>query len=273
MKKPLKIEDIKCCDMPRQAIHLDWYDVGNYVSELLTKLLKRKVIVEAERSEFYYWDLVIQNNKPISEKEMNSIYELIEADDLDKESNEYEDEPIMGLCQSVSRKLMSILLPFKAVYDHADDDGIWFFGETRQIQALIYPVFPDKMPVGDELYDAIYDGVAFEYKAYEDDLCRKGVHLLLENIYELNTAKEVAYLIADEMENCFELEDDLPILKTIYQLTKKGLFLQAFVLWASCKDSVDVSNIEHTEQAIRDFCKDQFDLINEESGDTNGSKV
>jgi hypothetical protein len=106
---------------------MEWEDLDNHASKLLSSLMERKIIACIRRSDYYFWSLNIADT-PISEEELELLFSIADADDLDRESYGYEDFPIMELCQGLSRKLITKTLPFVASTSFADDEGIWFVG-------------------------------------------------------------------------------------------------------------------------------------------------
>jgi len=253
MKKPEQIEAFRYTGIPQQAIHLVWCEIDDIASELLSRLLEREITIEAERSDHYDWKLTIIGGAPISEYELEVLFNMTEADDAERENNCL-DDAITEFSQGLARKLMSFLLPFEAATSHADDEGVWFIGECQKCQALEKPKFPKEMPTDETIYDYIIDGVIYEQKAYEDEMHCSGVKTLLNNIFETNIVLEVSNFLSDDFPTCFELDDSLLLLQVMYHLTKKGVFLKDILKWAFGQEKVDVSNYEMTEQLIRDFC-------------------
>jgi hypothetical protein len=120
---------LRISDTPQQAIHIGWDDLSDIYSKLLSGILGRNIYAEAEREEYYYW-LVATRDTPITQDELESIFSLADADDLDRDQNDFEIYPIMELCQGLCGKLMNKLLPYGIVYARADEDGVWFIGDS-----------------------------------------------------------------------------------------------------------------------------------------------
>lgn len=111
----------------RPALHMEWDELGEHASELLSALLGRPIYVEVIRGDYYYWHLDITNT-PVSEEEMELLFLAADADDRDQEIDDFDKYPITELSQELSRKLISRTLPFLAWTSFADDEGIWFVG-------------------------------------------------------------------------------------------------------------------------------------------------
>ena len=112
------------------AIHLGDILIDDYASALLSGIFGRKIYAEGKRTEFYYWSIKIRN-EPISESELEKLYDIIGANEYDKtsQSNEIGNESyITELCQEISQKLFSKILPFEISVSFADDEGIWLIG-------------------------------------------------------------------------------------------------------------------------------------------------
>lgn len=254
--KEIDLKDLQVPDIPRQTIHLEWNDLRDISNELLHRLLKRKIPVDVERSDYYDWGFTLVHGASLSPKELKKLFSVIKADDWDKESNDFGEDQIQSLSQSLSRKLVSLLLPYPADASLADDEGVWFIGGTSAPQAGVKPDFPDEMPKDETLFTLICDGVDYEQKAYEDEMYRKGIKELLSHIYDTSIIHEVTALIIDEVNSYFDLEEDRDVLTIMYGLARSGNFLDKILRWSLDMDSVDISNYGMTEQLIRDFCTD-----------------
>jgi len=217
-------------------------------------LLNRKVSLETKRSDSHNWSITLIDDA-LTSKELKLLFEAIEADDWDVDSTYLGEESTRELSQSVSRKLISLLLPFKAETSLADDEGVWFMGESITPKAGVKPALPKKMPMGMKLDDLIAEAVAYEKAAHEDEMHRKGVSELLCNIYKSSIFNEVSGVVEDELLNYFDQDDDEEIYKVIYNFAREGTFLESIFNFSLTLDSVDVSNYGATEQLIRDFCE------------------
>lgn len=130
----------------RPALHIEWGELDEHASNLLSTLLKRKICAAIRRDDYYYWNLDISDT-PVSEEEMELLFLIADADDEDRESSTFDEYPITELCQDLSRKLISKTLPFFAWTSFADDEGIWFVGsevsesdEKQMVNILVsYP--------------------------------------------------------------------------------------------------------------------------------------
>ncbi len=110
---------------PQHALHMDWILLSETISALLTGLLERNVEASSEREEYYYWGIHLHKT-PLTRDEIEIIFRLSEADELDREQNDYGEYPIIELCQSLCEKLMGKLLLFAPSVTLADDAGVWF---------------------------------------------------------------------------------------------------------------------------------------------------
>ena len=115
------------------AVHMDHEDIDDNASELLSGIFGRNIYAEGKRSDFYDWGIKIFN-EPISEAELEILYEITGATDYDKEIQSYETEDedggsITELCQRIAQKLFSKIMPFEIAVSHSDEEGIWLFGE------------------------------------------------------------------------------------------------------------------------------------------------
>jgi len=248
------LKDLQIPGIPRQTIHIDWYELKKIASELITRLLGRNVLMDAPRSEYYDWSLTLEGDDSLTKKELEKLFKAVGADDFDIDTTYLGEESTQELSQSVSRKLISLLLPFTADASLADDEGVWFIGSNVELEAIEKPTLPMEMPEGETLFDLIGDGVAYEMKVYEDEMCRKGFKEILSRSHETNILHEVSSVIIDELCNYFELADDMKELTVMYHLTRRGIFLSTILRWALKIDFVDVSNYGETEQLIRNFC-------------------
>ena len=122
----------------RPAIHMAHEDIDDNASEFLSGILGRDIYAEGKRSEFYDWSIKIYND-PITEDELGKLYDILEVSEYDKEiqtqTNEY-NENITELCQRISNKLFSKIMPFNVSVSHSDDDGIWLFGDEIDADIL-----------------------------------------------------------------------------------------------------------------------------------------
>jgi len=250
-----KFKDLQLPDIPRQTVHIPWADIQSIAGELLKRLLKRTLLLDVERSDHYDWGISLINGTWLTTKELEQLFKVVDADDWDRESNDFGEDPIQSLSQSLSRKLFTLVLSFNAESSFADDGGVWFMGKHVAPQATVKPVFPDEMPTDKTLFCIICDSVDYERKVHEDEMQRKGVtELLLSNICKTSIMHEVSSFCCEDLGNCLNIENDLVKLKVIYSLTQQGVFLQAIADWSLGLDSVDISSYEAIEQLIRDFC-------------------
>jgi hypothetical protein len=119
--------ELQIDDTPQQAIHIGWEYLSDIYYKLLSGILGRNIYADAERDEYYYW-LVVMCDTPITQDELESIFLLAGADELDRDQNDFGIYPITELCQGLCGKLMNKLLPYSIDYARADEDGVWFIG-------------------------------------------------------------------------------------------------------------------------------------------------
>ena len=258
-------DDLQITQIPCQALHIGWSKLQEIANVLFSRLLNRDIQLDVNQWDYYDWGIKLTNTK-LTIEELEKLFVAVDADDWDRKRNDFDGIPIQSLNQSLSRKLISLLLPFHVDSSLADDEGVWFMGEHIIPQAGIKPILPDEMPEDETLFDLICDSVDHERKVYDDEMHRQGAAEILSNTYNTSILHEVAGMCTDDLGNYFSLEDDLAKLKVIYDLTHKGIFLETIVEWSLELDSVDVSNYGATELLIRDFCEDypKFVDINED---------
>lgn len=253
--KKIEFEDLQVPDIPRQTIHFEWDDLRDMADETLFHLLRRKVSVDVERSDYYDWGFTLIDDS-LSLAELETLFTMIEADDWDRESNDFYDAPIQSLSQSLSRKLVSLLLPFHAESTHADDEGVWFISGFTGSQTDVKPVFPDELPTDETLLvKLIQDGIEYELKAYEDEVCRKGIKELWAHLYAANIYKEVTSMAMDDLGHYFNSKVDMTELRIIYDLAKRGNFLEGLKKWALDTGNLDISTHDAIAQLIQEFCE------------------
>jgi len=112
---------------PQQALYLTWDELSDYFNKMLTEVCNREIRTQATLSDYYYWEINILNTS-ITEDEINVIFELIDADGHDIDSNTVKGCDIMELTNSVSLKLISKSLPFPAINSISNEEGVWFIG-------------------------------------------------------------------------------------------------------------------------------------------------
>jgi hypothetical protein len=119
-------KNLMISDLPKQAIHIAWGDLDNIFTELLTMLLGRTIKINAKREEFYYW--CTELSEPISKEELETLFSIVEADELEQEQNEFDEYPLLELSEGLCKKLINKLLVFNLEHTRADDEGVWFIG-------------------------------------------------------------------------------------------------------------------------------------------------
>jgi hypothetical protein len=123
--------------LPRQfrpAIHLAHYDIDHYASELLSSIFGRDIRAEGERSDYYDWSIRVLDGS-ITEDELEKLYDIVGANGYDRTSQSYntdDDDSASGLCQGISQKLFSQIMPFEVCISLSDEEGIWLFGSESE---------------------------------------------------------------------------------------------------------------------------------------------
>ena len=112
----------------RTAIHIDWENLNDTFSQLLSDLLGRDIVAESDREEYYYWRILFFNSNMVSKEELETLFEAADADDFDRDQNDIGEYPVSELCQSLCDRFMNKLLPFNISHTKADEDGVWFIG-------------------------------------------------------------------------------------------------------------------------------------------------
>ena len=146
------LETLKIYDTPQQVIHIEWENLSDIFSELLSGFLHRKITAKSYREEYYYW-LIRLFAAPLTQAELETLFDLSGADQLDRDENDYGEYPVVELCQSLCAKLMGKLLPFEPRCTIADDEGVWF------ISSVTDPMFIEK---------ALPDGTSLVAETWED---------------------------------------------------------------------------------------------------------
>lgn len=105
------------------AVHIAWEELRSRLSELVNSLLGFHYTIKIERSDFYYWDMVLHCDKEIDEKRSEYICEKLDLQDIDVEhflsSNSIDKSQLRGLLEKLLRQ--------EVVSSHADDEGVWIF--------------------------------------------------------------------------------------------------------------------------------------------------
>lgn len=160
----LVFPSLKVSDTPHPALHIEWRDLSDIFSELLSGLLNRKIIAESAREEYYYW-LVHLFDTPLTQQELLSIFETADADELDHEQNDFGEYPITELCENLCIKLINKLLPYEINFSSADNEGVWLIGSST-IKAVIKKALPDSNELVAETWDEPdYPGIRISLRA------------------------------------------------------------------------------------------------------------
>ena len=84
------LKDLQNLEIPRQTTHISWHGLRDIASRLLKRLLKRKVSLDIKRSEHYDWNITLLNDDSLTIEEQEKLFEAIDADDWDRESNDFD---------------------------------------------------------------------------------------------------------------------------------------------------------------------------------------
>lgn len=115
---------------PCQAIFYTWEELSNLYTALLSGYFERKIsanVATDSLDDSWYiqlWD------KPLFLNELHALLDTVNADDYDREANEFEECPIERLSQSVGNKIIALQSPFPIDASHAADDGVYFTGNA-----------------------------------------------------------------------------------------------------------------------------------------------
>lgn len=108
----------------QKAVHIEWDDLSGVFTVLLSDLLDRPVKAEAEREEYYYWKVTL--SEPITQDELELLFEHARASDADRDENLYgEDIPILELAENLCKRLVTRMLTFEPVMTRTDREGVW----------------------------------------------------------------------------------------------------------------------------------------------------
>lgn len=126
----------------RLSVHIEWNELQKTASQKLSDLLGRDIIAESRRDEYYYWGFYILRT-PLSKEEIEKLFAIMDADDYDRDSNDFGEYPITEINQGLAEKIMADELPFTPNHSHADDEGVWFFGPLENEQLNILVTYPE----------------------------------------------------------------------------------------------------------------------------------
>ena len=110
---------------PYPAVHAEWIELDHLMSQLLSELLEREIKAETVREDYYCWSVSITET-PLSMEEVEMLFTIANADDYERDANDFGVYPITELTQGLCSKLVSRTLPFYADTSFADDEGVWF---------------------------------------------------------------------------------------------------------------------------------------------------
>jgi hypothetical protein len=156
------VAELRSHDKTQQAIHIEWEALSDTFTALLSSVLNRKIKAQSIRDEYYYWNISVCDT-PINRDELDILFALAEADELDREQNDFGEYPIMELCQGLCNKLMDDLLPYRIDHTRADDEGVWFIGGADK--ASVEQSLPDgKMLIAGLCGDSEYPGICISLR-------------------------------------------------------------------------------------------------------------
>lgn len=126
---------------PCLARFFSWDDLSKLCSDLLSNGFQRPVAVNAVGLDCGdAWELKLIDI-PISKGEQETLMDILDADDYDREANDFGGYPIWEISFSVSQKLASKVLPFHVESSHASDSGVWFTGRSgSEASGSVYAV-------------------------------------------------------------------------------------------------------------------------------------
>lgn len=111
-----------------QAHFFTWAQLSDMCSTLLTTFFARPTLAQAVgETNCDSWNLKLLET-PLSRENLETIFTALQADDYERDVNDFGEYPVWELSQSLGQKLMSPMLPFTVEASHATDDGVWFTG-------------------------------------------------------------------------------------------------------------------------------------------------
>lgn len=111
-----------------QAHFFTWTQLSEMCSTLLTTFFGRPILAQAVgETNCDSWNLKLPET-PLSREDLETIFTALQADDYERDVNDFGEYPVWELSQSLGQKLISPMLPFAVEASHAADDGVWFTG-------------------------------------------------------------------------------------------------------------------------------------------------
>jgi len=165
----------------RPSLHLEWNNLRELAENRLKELLGRDIIARNDRWENYHWGFNISDT-PLTKDDMEKLFDVLGADDFDRDSNDFGEYPIMEINQGLAEKLLAGDLPFKMHSSLADEEGAWFFGpmESQRVKILVYYPATDLTPeclsfvtddktTKDDIFDAFDEALLIVDENEEDN--------------------------------------------------------------------------------------------------------
>ena len=111
-----------------QAHFFTWAQLSEMCSTLLTTFFGRSTPAQAVgETNCGSWSLKLLETA-LSREDLEVIFTALQADDYERDINDFGEYPVWELSQSLGQKLVSPMLPFVVEESHAADDGVWFTG-------------------------------------------------------------------------------------------------------------------------------------------------
>lgn len=120
-----------------QAYFFTWAQLSEMCSALLTALFGHSTPAQAVgETNCDSWSLKLLET-PLSREALEVIFTALQADDYERDVNDFGEYPVWELSQSLGRKLVSPMLPFVVEASHAADDGVWFTGNKAMYAVTV----------------------------------------------------------------------------------------------------------------------------------------
>lgn len=108
----------------RTAYFYTWHDLNHLCSALLSGFFHRPVTAQAiEDDSPENWELEL--TAPISKEEQHALLNVLQASDFDWDANDYGEDPVWGLSQGLSEKLIARMIPGPLEEAVCSECGVW----------------------------------------------------------------------------------------------------------------------------------------------------